>query len=537
MPETNTRTIACGFRDAGGRLSRKKVLRVNREGVAIALFFAIYGLLTVPWIFWPVSNLVLSLIVFVLYSILAIGLAIDTTEVILSLWWPRHSLPRLKAKASPASTAIVMTICDDSTPQQLRNLQCLESAGYDLYLLDDSISPVTFSGVLHRVTHVRRGHHTGAKAGNLNNWVNEHGQQYRYVIVLDADSTVSIETVQALIQAAEHPANANVAVFQAKIDSSYNQSLFAWLLSAGARPRMRIVERVYGPLGILLSYGHNQLLRLEPILAIGGFDEILTGEDTSLSLQLARGGWRTDIVDVWTCDTDPQTVEAYIRRTTRWARQTIELFLQPWFDVPLRLKLIVCRDLLSYVLPLVALLLLGISLWTGPATPKGAWNFLVASLSFSPGYEIYGLTLWPALFVVCLLIVLRTILAWLEGVPWRLFFLSSLLGNPACSVLAVPLAGSMLASALGFKVRFVPTNSSYRRGYGEALRHQLIPVLSAVVLLSIMLVGALRHPGSLLVGFNLLWVTQLAVSPLALLIVWIASRRPEALERFAHRGS
>lgn len=504
--------------------------RMNREGAAIALFFAVYGLLTIPWIFWPASNLVFSLIVFAFYSILAIGLAIDSTEVFLSLWWPRHSLPRLITRAPTESTAIVMTICDDSTLERLKNLQYIENVGYDLYLLDDSISPVASSDVLSRVTHIRRGNKTGAKAGNLNHWLKEHGRHYKYVLVLDADSMVSVETVETLIQTAEHPANANVAVFQAKIDSSSNQSLFAWLLSAGARPRMRIVERVHGPLGILLSYGHNQLLRLQPILAIGGFDETLTGEDTSLSLKLAIAGWRTELVDVWSCDTDPQTVDAYIRRTTRWARQTVELFRQPWFDVPLRLKLIVCRDLLSYMLPLVALVLLGISLWTGPETPEGAWNFLINSLSFLPGYEVYGLTLWPALLVVCFLIVLRTILARLEGVPWRLFLLSSLLGNPAFFVLAVPLAGAMLASALGFRVRFVPTNSLRARSYGEDLRHQLLPLLSAVVLLSVMLTGALRRPGSLFVGFNLLWVTQLLVSPLGLLILWIGSRRSNTIK-------
>src|SRR5437868_9948271 len=113
----------------------------------------------------------------------------------------------------------------------------------------------------------------------------------------------------------------------------------AKILATGARPRMRVMERVHGPLGLLLSFGHNQLIRLQPVREFGGFEETLTNEDTVLSLRLAAAGQRAALVDVWTTDTEPATVSAYIRRTLRWARQTVELVHYPWAGVPLRLKI------------------------------------------------------------------------------------------------------------------------------------------------------------------------------------------------------
>lgn len=494
---------------------------MSRTSSAVTLFLALYGLLVIPWIFWPSGNSAFALLVFSLYSLLAVGLAADVTEVVLALCWPKCSPPRLKARVRETPTAVLMTVCDDASPRHLGCLRPLAMAGYDVYLLDDSTAPLSLPEDLRKcVTHVRRGNgRAGAKAGNLNHWLKHYGKRYEYAVLLDADSEMSAHAVETLVLTAEHRANARVAIFQAKIESADSKSLFARMLSAGARPRARVMERVHGPLRLLLSFGHNQLLRLGPIRAIGGFNERLTSEDTSLSLELAAGGWQTRLVDVWTRDTDPESVAAYVRRTTRWARQTVELFHQPWRDVPLRLKLLLCRHLLCYTLPIVGILLLGISLWTGPDTPEKAWRFLAASFSFTDGYEVYGLALWPACAVFLLHTVLRLVIARLEGVSWRLLLLSLILGNAPFAALLLPLAGSVLLSALGFKVRFVPTNSRHALSLDARVHRQLLFSLTTCLLLSVLVAGALYRPGSLLVGFNVIWLAQLLLSPLSLLIL------------------
>lgn len=498
-----------------------------RPWVAIILGLGFYCLLTIPWIFWPLDDLMLGMTMYSLYCLMALGLSIDITEIVLALLWQQQSLPCNLKCPLRQQAAIVMTICDDSNQEYLSPLESLVDAGHDVYLLDDSKLAIIIHKVLiSRIYHIRREFTTGAKAGNLNHWLWNYGGEYKYVVVLDADSLMSLETVETLIKTAEYSANADIAIFQAKVEPRPgNRSIFADILSAGARPRLRIIERVHVPLGLLLSFGHNQLLRLDAIRAIGGFDETLTCEDTVLSLKLAAVGWRTELVDVWSYDTDPDSVFAYIRRTIRWARQTVELFGRPWYEVPLRLKLLLCRHLLSYLLPLIGTLLLGVSLWTGPYTPESVWKFMVNSLIFEGGYKLYGLTLWPIIILFFLYRALRVIIAFVEGVSWRLFLMGGVFGNAPYAMLLLPLAGSMIASAFGFKVHFIPTNSRYKLNYDRNIRRQLLHYTLTFVLLIFLVFGAIRRPGSLLVGFNIIWLGSLLLSPLNLILLSAINRR------------
>lgn len=499
----------------------------KRHGMVILSFIVLYILLTFPWIFWPVQDMAIGIIMFGLYSLLAVGLACDTIEVMLALGWPKQIPAHITGKPSQEKAAILMTICNDSKTEYLKSLKSLGEAGYSVYILDDSTQPITIpKALINQVTHVRRGTRQGAKAGNLNYWLKKYGDRYEYSILLDADSVISKKAADMLLMTAEHPENANAAIFQAKIEPIKDKgSLLKKILGAGARPRNRVIQRVHAPLGLLLSFGHNQLLRLAPIRTLGGFDETLTCEDTVLSLNLAAAGWRAVLVDVWTHDTDPETVSTYVRRTLRWARQTVELFGRPWYDVPLKLKLLLCRHLLGYLLPIIGALLLGISVWTGPARPEYAWRFLVRSLSFASGYGQYGLTLWPAIIVFVLFMILRIVVARKEGISWRLLLLSTIFGSAPYALLILPLAYSMLSSALGYKVRFIPTNSSHALHLDKTFGRRLIRGGAAAIFLAVLLLGAFRQPGSLLVGFNLIWIGYLVISPMSLLTLSIIDRR------------
>jgi len=498
---------------------------VNDSRRAVLLFLFIYGLITVPWLFWPFDNVAWGITVLALYSLMAIGLATDTTEVILALIWPRRTLPASSEDVPRELAAVLMTVCNDASEHCLKYLFSLADAGYNIYLLDDSLEPTDLSTAPKtRVVQVRRPTIRGAKGGNLNNWLRSFGNLYRYALLLDADSIVSVEAADALLLTAEHEANSGVAVFQSKVECRKSRSLFANLLSTGNRPRARVLERVHGSLGLVLSFGHNQLIRLAPVLKIGGFDESLTSEDTALSLQLAARGWRTELVDVWSFDAEPTTVTAYVRRTLRWARQTVELFHFPWYSVPLRLKLLLCRHLLSYLLPIVGLALLIMSLWRGPDSFASVLRFLWASLSFQSGYVFYGLIIWLPLLVFALFITLQTTLARLEGVSWSFLLLRFFLGNSYYPVLLLPLVGSMIASAVGFKVRFHPTNSKYAMSKDRRLSRQLLLGLSTGIVLAVLLAGVLHRPASLLVGFNVLWITQMLLSPIGLLVLRLTDR-------------
>lgn len=502
----------------------------GRERWAAGLLVATFSALTLPFSFWPVSGLLPDLPAYGLYCLLAAGLAAEVAELVLALCWSPEQRPRVASPAPRKETAVVMVVCDDWSEDHLLGLGPLAAAGYDVFLLDDSRRPAELPETLQgRVAHLRRGTRAGAKAGNLNHWLATGGGSYRYAVVLDADSRMSVDAVDALALTAEHPAQADVAVLQSKIVPEPRPgSLFSRLLAAAARPRARVFERVHDRLGLVLSFGHNQLVRLAPVRALGGFDETFSNEDTVLTLQLAARGWRTVLVDVWSQDGSPPTVAAFNRRTVRWACQTVELFRHPWRPVPLRLKLLLCRHLVMYLFPLIGALLLGLSLWTGPDSPTAVWAFMAAALSFAPGYVLYGLALWPvtAVFAGCL--ALRLALARREGLGWRTILASAVLGNAPSALLLLPMSGAMLATALGRRVRFVPTNSRIAQRQDASPLRRLGRAVPAALLLATLLAGGVSRPGSLLVGFNALWLAMLLASPLSLLVLWAVDRRQRA---------
>jgi cellulose synthase/poly-beta-1,6-N-acetylglucosamine synthase-like glycosyltransferase len=401
-----------------------------RLAIAMTLFLGLYIVLVVPSAAWPTNNLILSLVAGWLYALLALGLAAEVTELILALCWPPPTLQLSKAAPPRQKVAVLITVCDDWTIGNLRGLHPLSRAGYDVFVLDDSSLPAVLpSELLHRAVHVRRGQRSGAKGGNLNHWLWQYGNPYEYSVVLDADSSISTEVIDHLVLAAEHPENARVALFQSKVEPIAQASLFARVLAAGARPRARVLDRVHGPMGLLLSQGHNQLLRLGPVRSLGGFDETSTSEDTVLSLDLVATGWQIALVNVWSHDTEPDTVAAYTRRTVRWARQTVELFNHSWRPVPLRLKLLLCRHLLAYLLPLFSVGLLTMSLWSGPTRLSDSSRFLMAALTLQKGYFLYSVTLWSILSISGLLLILRMVVARQEGVPWRTQLLTAVFGG------------------------------------------------------------------------------------------------------------
>jgi len=413
-----------------------------------------------------------------------------------------------------------MTVCDDWTDRCFSALEPLADAGYAVFVLDDSAQPATLPpGLIGKVEVLRRESRRGAKGGNLNHWLRRCGPQFVYAIVLDADSIIPVETVDALLATAEHPANGDVAIVQSKIDVEVEApSTFARAVGAAARPRARILERVHARLGVLLSSGHNELLRLAPVFAIGGFDERLTNEDTVLSLHLAARGWRTVLADVWSYNAEPDTTAAYNRRTVRWARQTLELFQHDWYEVPLRLKLLLCRHLMMFVLPILGTWLLGLSLWIGPDDPWPMLAFLGASVGFFPGFERYGLTIWTSTCLLTALFASRTVMARREGVRWRsILSLALVAGAPYLSLIG-PLVLGLGKSLFGRRVAFVPTSNRHALSREARMSSRLLRGLAATCLLVLLVAGAMKHPGALFVGFNAVWLVLILGSPMCLMI-------------------
>ncbi len=491
----------------------------RRRAIAGGLIVGLYGLLTIPMALWPTLGHHWEHVLFLaLYCAMALALALEGAELILALAWTPCRLPLAASASDATQTAVLMTVCDDWDANAVAALGPLAEAGHDVFILDDSSHSSTASRAIPcGITVVRRPVRRGAKGGNLNHWLVASGNRYQNAIILDSDSIVPPKAAATMMRAAAHPANRAVAVFQAKTAARVGAgtTMFARLQGLGARPRARVFERVHAHLDILMSFGHNQLLRLAPIRALGGFDEVLTSEDTVLSLRLAELGYRTALVDTWTFESEPDTLGRSIARTTRWARQTVELFSRRWHRVPLRLKLLLCRHLLSYALPLVGLLLLLGSLWAAPASAGATLGFLRATVLWTAGYEIYALALGLVTGVFLAIVVMRTRLARVEGVGWRQWLMGMLLGTGPHVALLLPLAAALLASAAGRRVRFRPTNSA---PHGHWSQGWLLTAGTAALTILVW-IGVVMHPGALFIGLNLIWIGLFTLAPVSVAVL------------------
>jgi membrane glycosyltransferase len=117
-----------------------------------------------------------------------------------------------------------------------------------------------------RIHYRNRPRNVGKKAGNIADFCRAHGERYAFMIVFDADSVMSGESLVKLVRAMErHP---RIGIIQAPPTPVNRRSLFGRLQQFSAR--------AYGPtwaagLAYLQCgegnyYGHNAILRIEPFL-------------------------------------------------------------------------------------------------------------------------------------------------------------------------------------------------------------------------------------------------------------------------------
>ena len=149
---------------------------------------------------------------------------------------------------------------------------------FDVYILSDSYNPdicvaeqkawieliaeVQGEG---RVFYRRRRRRVKRKSGNIDDFCRRWGNQYSYMVVLDADSVMSGECLTNLVRLME--ANPNAGIIQSSPKASGMNTLYARC--------QQFATRVYGPLlppactsGNRESHywGHNAIIRVKPFI-------------------------------------------------------------------------------------------------------------------------------------------------------------------------------------------------------------------------------------------------------------------------------
>ncbi|MFT4080478.1 glucans biosynthesis glucosyltransferase MdoH [Rhodomicrobium sp.] len=223
-----------------------------------------------------------------------------------------------------------------------------QGKSFDLFILSDTTDPdvwvqeeAAFQSVRereacgHRIFYRRRSQNTGKKAGNVADWCRRWGANYEYMLVLDADSLMTGESVTKLAAIIEK--NPDFGLVQTVPLSIGRNTLFARL--------QQFAGRLYGPMlatglafwhrGTSNFWGHNAIIRTRAFIESAGLPmlpgkppfggQILSHDFVEAAL-LNRAGWRVVMVPdlAGSYEEIPPALIDFAMRDRRWAQGNLQ---------------------------------------------------------------------------------------------------------------------------------------------------------------------------------------------------------------------
>ncbi|WP_341781604.1 glucans biosynthesis glucosyltransferase MdoH [Ectopseudomonas mendocina] len=423
-----------------------------------------------------------------------------------------------------ARTALVMPIANEHVPRVFAGLRAtfesLKATGqlehFDFFILSDSNDPDIcvaeqqawmelcrevegFGHVFYR----RRRRRVKRKSGNIDDFCRRWGSNYRYMVVLDADSVMSGECLTRLVRLME--ANPGAGIIQTAPKASGMDTLYARL--------QQFATSVYGPLftaglnfwqlGESHYWGHNAIIRVKPFIehcalaplpGTGSFAGAILSHDFVEAALMRRAGW-----GVWIAYDLPGSYEELppnlldeLKRDRRWCHGNLmnfRLFLVRGMHAVHRVVFL--TGVMSYLSAPLWLLFLVLS------TCLLAIHTLMVPEYFLQPNQLYPL--WPrwqpqeavALFSATMTLLflpklLSVLLIWIKGAEaygGRMRVLLSMLLEASCSVLLAPvrmLFHSLFVTAafLGWSVQWnSPQRVDDSTPWSEAFRRHGTQVL------------------------------------------------------------
>jgi membrane glycosyltransferase len=301
-------------------------------------------------------------------------------------------LPLKEAPApSPSRTAILMPVYNEDVGRVFSGVQAIHDSvaaagAFDFFILSDSTDPENWiaeevawqklrAGLEPdaRFFYRHRHRNIGRKSGNIQDFCENWGAHYDYMVVLDADSLMSGETLSALVRLMD--ANPRAALIQAPATLVGRSTLFARI--------QQFASTAYGATytaglawlqgGQGNYWGHNAIIRVRAFQQHGGLPKLpgkppfggeIMSHDFVEAAFLLRAGW-----EVWMApdlagsyEEPPPTIYDHLKRDRRWAQGNLQharVILAQGLKLPSRLHL--AMGIMSYLASPLWLLLLLIS--------------------------------------------------------------------------------------------------------------------------------------------------------------------------------
>ena len=334
-----------------------------------------------------------------------------------------------------ARTAIIMPICNEDVATVFAGLRAtcesVASTGhakhFDVFVLSDSYNPGTAAAERAAWEDLRaalatspnqpqvevyyrlRKRRTHRKAGNVADFCRRWGKDYRYMVVLDADSVMSGDCLTSMVKLME--ANPTAGIIQTATQAIGHVTLHARAQQFASRVTGRLftLGMQFWQLGESHYWGHNAIIRVQPFMdhcalapikGTGGMSGGIMSHDFVEAALMRRAGYHVWLVSdlVGSYEQQPPDLLSELQRDRRWCQgnlQNARLMAEPGIHRVHRAMFV--TGTMAYVsAPLwLAFLTLGTALWLSGSSLVSSWNVLPM--------ELAGLWLWT----LCLLFLPR----------------------------------------------------------------------------------------------------------------------------------
>ncbi|MFL6790050.1 MAG: glucans biosynthesis glucosyltransferase MdoH [Bradyrhizobium sp.] len=303
------------------------------ESIILGLFVLLFA-----WIAFSFTSAVAGFVVLLFRKKDALG--ID----------PRAALPAIRSR-----TAMLLPTYNEDPYRVLARLRAIyesvEETGYashfDWFVLSDTTDPAVWIAEekcflqlrqqvgTARIFYRHRPENTARKSGNIEDWVKRFGANHDCMLVLDADSLMTGDTVVRLVAAMEqHPKVALIQTLPIVVNA---RTLFArWQQFAG---------RLYGPLiaaGIAWwhgsegnYWGHNAIIRVSAFAEYAGLPELkgrkpfgghILSHDFIEAALMRRGGWAIHMAPTLggSYEEVPPSLLDFAARDRRWCQGNLQ---------------------------------------------------------------------------------------------------------------------------------------------------------------------------------------------------------------------
>ena len=320
-----------------------------------------------------------------------------------------------------ARTAIIMPICNEDVRTVFAGLRATcESAcatghasAFDVFVLSDSNDPATQQAeraawedlrmqlatqagqppieVYYRLRQ-RRSHR---KAGNVADFCRRWGRDYRYMIVLDADSVMSGDCLVNLVKLMQ--ANPSAGIIQTATQAIGHATLHARAQQFASRVTGRLftLGMQFWQLGESHYWGHNAILRVEPFMkhcalapirGSGGMAGGILSHDFVEAALMRRAGYQVWLAPdlVGSYEQQPPDLLAELQRDRRWCQgnlQNARLIAEPGI-VPVHRAMFGTGAMAYLSAPLwLCFLTLGTALWLSGSHIVTDWMLVPSELA------------------------------------------------------------------------------------------------------------------------------------------------------------